>query len=283
MAFLGARLNRALAASLKTLLLVHAHPDDESILTGGVIALAHRDGHRVVLVTATQGENGDRPSMDGNVDGTPLGELRLRELEAACVILGVDRLELLGYRGSPLDGTSDGVHPHLFRTTPVSDVARRLATVMHDERPDVVVTYGPDGTYGHPDHVMAHDATVAAVDILGHDGWTPRKLYLHAVPQSLVDVVVEASQLAGIELPESVARTVGTPDDEITTVVDVFAVLDRKLAASVEHRSQMRAGLPLATMAAGVFEHAFGIERFVLARGDAGEQRPETSLFSGLQ
>ena len=235
-----------------------------------------------MLVTATQGENGDRVGEDGSADGTPLGELRLRELEAACSILGVDRLELLGYRGSPLDGTNHTFHPELFRTTPVGDVARRLINVMHDERPDVVVTYGPDGTYGHPDHVMAHDATVAAVNILGTDGWKPRKLYLHAVPQSLVDTVVATSQVTGIELPESVARTVGTPDDQITTVVDVSAVLDRKLAASVEHRSQMRAGLPLATMAAGVFEQAFGIERFVLARGDAGEQRPETSLFSGL-
>ena len=268
---------------MNTLLLVHAHPDDESILTGGVIALAHRDGHRVVLVTATQGENGDRLGVDGTDDGTSIGEVRRQELEAACAILGVDRLELLGYRGSPLDGTAETAHPRLFRTTPLDDVAQRLATVLHDERPDVVVTYGADGTYGHPDHVMAHDATVAAVNILVNDGWTPSKLYLHAVPRSLVDAVVESSQAAGIELPESVARTVGTPDGDITTVVDVSAVLDRKLAASVEHRSQMRTELPLATMAAGVFEQAFGIECFVLARGDAGEQRPETSLFSGLQ
>ena len=268
---------------MTTLLLIHAHPDDESILTGGVIALAHRDGHRVVLVTATQGENGDGLSVDGIADGTPLGDLRRQELEAACVILGVDRLELLGYRGSPLDGNGKSAYPHLFRTTPVGDVAQRLATLLHDERPDVVVTYGADGTYGHPDHVRAHDVTLAAVDILDGDGWMPRKLYLHAVPRSLVDAVVETSQAAGIELPESVARTVGTPDDDITTVVDVSAVLDRKLAASVEHRSQMRAELPLATMAAGVFEKAFGFECFVLARGDAGEQRPETSLFSGLQ
>lgn len=263
---------------MRTLLLVHAHPDDESFLTGGVIALAHLDGHRVVLVTATQGENGDSP----RVDGTPLGELRLQELEAACAILGVDRLELLGYRGSHLDGQGDGVHPHLFRTTPIGDVAERLATLLRDERPDVVVTYGPDGTYGHPDHVRAHDATVAAVDTLAKEGWTPRKLYLHAVPRSLVEVIGETAQVAGIALPESLARTLGTPDDEITTVVDVSPVLDRKLAASVEHRSQMQAGLPLAAMAAGVFETVFGIERFTLAGGDLGEQGPETSLFSGL-
>lgn len=267
---------------MRTLLLVHAHPDDESILTGGVIALADRDGHRVVLVTATHGENGDGRSVDGIVDGTPIGELRRQELEAACLILGVDRLELLGYRGSPFDGDGEGSHARLFRTTPVTDVAERLAVLLREERPDVLVTYGADGTYGHPDHVMAHDATVAAVDMLAKEGWTPDKLYMHAVPRSLVDVVVDTARDARIDLPASLARAVGTPDDEITTVVDVSAVLDRKLAASVEHRSQMNAGLPLAAIAAGIFETVFGIERFVLAGRDPGEQRPETSLFSGL-
>ena len=264
-----------------TLLLVHAHPDDESILTGGVIALADRDGHRVVLVTATNGENGHSPVVDGIARGVPLGELRRRELEAACGILGVDRLEVLGYRGSAFEESDGTVESGLFRTAPVGEVAARLATVFRDERPDVLVTYGADGTYGHPDHVMAHNATVGAVEMLAQDGWTPGKLYLHAVPRSLVDVVVDTAQLAGIELPESLAQAVGTPDDEITTVVDVSPVLDRKLAASVEHRSQMHAGLPLAAMAAGLFETVFGIERFVLTSRGPGEQRPETSLFSG--
>lgn len=279
---LGARLGRASATSVSTLLLVHAHPDDESILTGGVIALADRDGHRVVLVTATQGENGESLSMDGGADGTPLGELRRQELESACLVLGVDRLELLGYRGSPFGGDGDASHAQLFRTTPVSDVAQRLATLLREERPDVVVTYGQDGTYGHPDHVMTHDATVAAIDIVSKEGWTPSKVYLHAVPRRLVDVIVATARSGGIELPESLALTVGIPDDQITTVVDVSQVLDRKLAASVEHRSQMQAGLPLAAMAAGIFEPVFGVERFVLAGGDRGEHRPETSLFSGL-
>lgn len=268
---------------MSVLLLVHAHPDDESILTGGVIALAARDGHRVVLVTATQGENGDSPNVNGPAPGTELGELRRLELEAACDILGIERLELLGYRGSGFDGTGAAPDPQLFRSAPVSDVAQRLASVLADERPDVVVTYGADGTYGHPDHVMTHHATLAAIDMLAQDQWAPSKVYLHAVPRSLVGVVVEAARSGGIDLPEELAHTVGTPDDEITTVVDVSSVLDRKLAASVEHRSQMQAGLPLAAMAAGVFETVFGVERFVLARGSRGGEHPEKSLFSGFE
>ena len=261
---------------MNTLLLVHAHPDDESILTGGVIALAHRDGHRVVLVTATQGEDGDAAAL-------ALGELRRRELEAACGILGVDRLELLGYRGSEFEPDGTAADPGALRSAPVAEVAARVASVVREERPDVVVTYGPDGTYGHLDHVMAHRATIAAVDMLAAEELAPSKVYLHAVPTELVATVIQAAQAADIELPDTVARTIGTPDAEITTVVDVSSVLDQKLAATVEHRSQMQAGLPLAAMAAGVFDMVFAYERFVLARGEHdGGERPETSLFSGL-
>ncbi|MGH7686875.1 MAG: PIG-L family deacetylase [Candidatus Dormibacteria bacterium] len=267
---------------MTTLLLVHAHPDDESILTGGVIALAQRDGHRVVLVTATLGENGHSPSMHDGDSAAALAEVRRQELEAACVVLGVHRLELLGYRGSPFEVDSAAPAPDHFRGAPVRDVAERLVSVLHEEHPDVVVTYGADGTYGHPDHVKAHHVTVAALDVLAEQGWAPAKLYLHALPRSLVRVVVEAALNAGIDFPQSLVHTPGTPDEEMTTVVDVSPVLDRKLAACVEHRSQMQAGLPLAAMAAGVFETTFGVEHFVLARGDGGEWRPETSLFSGL-
>jgi LmbE family N-acetylglucosaminyl deacetylase len=265
-----------------TLLLVHAHPDDESILTGGVIALAHRDGHRVVLVTATLGENGHSPSMHGAGSAATVGEVRHQELEAACFVLGVDRLELLGYRGSPFEVDGAAPDPRRFRTAPVGDVVGRLVSLLHEEHPDVVVTYGADGTYGHPDHVMAHRATLAALDVLAERGWTPSKLYLHAVPRSLVHIVIDAARTAGIEFPESLAHAAGTPDEEMTTVVDVSPVLDRKLAACVEHRSQMQLGLPLAAIAAGVFDSTFGIENFVLARGERGEERPETSLFAGV-
>lgn len=264
-------------------MLVHAHPDDESILTGGVIALADRDGHRVVLVTATYGENGDSLFMDATAAGVPLGELRRQELEAACLVLGVDRLALLGYRGSTFDPDHAAPHPDDFRSASIGEAAERLAVVLRDERPDVVVTYGADGTYGHPDHVMANRTTIAALDMLADEGWAPRKVYLHAVPHSLAGIIVEAARSASLELPEGLMQTIGTPDHDITTVVDVTAVLDRKLAATVEHRSQMQAGLPLAAMAAGVFETVFGVEHFVLARSEPGAQLPETSLFSGLQ
>jgi N-acetyl-1-D-myo-inositol-2-amino-2-deoxy-alpha-D-glucopyranoside deacetylase len=267
---------------MTTLLLVHAHPDDESILTGGVMLHAHRDGHRVVLVTATRGEEGDVHNMDG-ADARPrLGAIRSDELRAACAILGVDRHEFLGYRDSGTTGATSNAHPNAFAAAPLCESAERVAVLLREERPEVVVTYTADGTYANPDHRMAHATTLAARETLAGEGWVPRKLYLNAVPRSFVRDIVEVARAAGIELPGELAQVQGIPDEEITAEVDVSDVLDRKLAACVAHLSQMHPGLALAAMAAELFEAAFGVERFVLAQGGAGQAVPERNLFAGL-
>lgn len=272
---------------VRTLLLVHAHPDDESILTGGVMARAHLDGHRVVLVTATRGEEGEIERMDGEMadDASArerLAEVRIAELQAACEILGVDRSEFLGYRDSGMN-RAGGHDSRSLYAAPLEDVAGRIAELLLAEKPDVVVTYSADGTYQHPDHQKVHVATMVALDRLaGDDGWAPSKVYLHAVPRSFVTTVLEAARLGAIELPEGLSRIEGVADDEITTEVDVYDVLDRKLAACVAHSSQMHPGLALATMVADVFLTAFGVERFVLIRGTLGAEQPEPSLFAGL-
>jgi LmbE family N-acetylglucosaminyl deacetylase len=267
---------------MTTLLLVHAHPDDESILTGGVILHAHRDGHRVVLVTATRGEEGDAHNMDG-ADAIPrLAEIRTAELLAACVILGVDRQEFLGYRDSGMTGATGNAHPNSFEIAPLREAADRVAIILREERPEVVVTYTADGTYDNPDHRKAHAATFAALETLAAEGWAPRKLYLNAVPRSFVRDIVDVAVAAGIDLPGELARARGVPDEEITTEVDVADVLDRKLAACVSHLSQMHPGLALAAMAADLFGAAFGVERFVRTHNGAGRAAPERSLFAGI-
>jgi len=268
---------------MSTLLLVHAHPDDESILTGGVMLHAHRDGHRVVLVTATRGEEGDVHHMDDpEAARGRLSEIRTEELLAACEILGVDRQEFLGYRDSGATGASSNGHRDTFDNAPLEETAAGIAVLLRDERPDVVVTYTADGTYDNPDHRKVHASTLAALDILAREGWGPRKLYLNAVPRSFVQGIIGAARIAGIELPGELATVEGVADEEITTEVDVSDVLDRKLSACVAHLSQMHPGLALAAMAAELFEAALGVERFVLARGTGGPERPETDLFDGL-
>ncbi len=267
---------------MSTLLLVHAHPDDESILTGGAMLHAHRDGHRVVLVTATRGEEGEVHHMEEAASRPRLGEIRSEELLAACTILGVDRQEFLGYQDSGSAGAPANAHPQSFDSAPLGEAAARVAVILRSERPEVVVTYTADGTYRHPDHRKAHETTMVALDTLAGEGWVPTKLYLNAVPRSFVRGILAVAREAGIQLPGELGQAEGVPDGEITTEVDVCDVLDLKLAACVSHLSQMHPGLALATMAAELFEAAFGIERYVLARGGPMRDRPERSLFAGV-
>src|SRR5215471_15954873 len=144
------------------LLLVHAHPDDESISTGGVMMKAKAHGHRVVLVTATRGEVGEIYNMDEASSRPRLGEIRTAELHAADEILGVDRQEFLGYRDSGMVDTPDNKDPRSFHLANLDEAADKLAVVLREERPAVVVTYADDGVYGHPDHIKANQVTNAA-------------------------------------------------------------------------------------------------------------------------
>lgn len=265
-----------------TLLLVHAHPDDEAISTGGVMMKAKAHGHRVVLVTATRGEAGEIYNMDPAKARPRLGEIRTKELEAACHILGVDRLELLGYRDSGMVDTADNRDPRSFHQAPLEDAAAKLAVVVREERPDVVVTYAEDGVYGHPDHVKAHYATNATLDLLEREGWAPRKLYYTAIPRSMMEAFMQ-------QMPEEAQRAMGgnmriagTPDELVTTRVDVHDYVDRKREAFQAHVSQNDPNSWFATMASQIYELAFGTEYYQLSRGEPGSEVPEPDLFVGI-
>jgi LmbE family N-acetylglucosaminyl deacetylase len=268
---------------MTTMLLVHAHPDDECIATGGVILRAHRDGIRVVLLTATRGEEGDIHNMDEAEIRPRLGEVRTEELRRSCEILGVDRQAILGYRDSGGRGTPSNRDPRSFHSAPLHQAAQRVAVYLREERPDVVVTYTSDGTYWHPDHVKAHQTTLASLDLLQAEGWTPAKLYLHAIPRRSVEKIERRARDAGLELPKEVGQIVGIPEDQITTEVDVSDFLEEKRAAFHAHLSQYEPDSPFSTMAAQIFEATLGTEHFILARGTLGEPRLERSLFAGLE
>ena len=165
---------------MATLLLVHAHPDDEAVSTGGVMMKAKSHGHRVVLITATRGEVGEIYNMDEEASRPRLGEIRTEELKSAAEILGVDRLEFLGYRDSGMVDTADNKDPRSFHQARLDEAAGKLAVLIREERPDVVVTYAEDGVYGHPDHIKAHFVTNAALDVVEGEGSPVRKLYFTA-------------------------------------------------------------------------------------------------------
>jgi N-acetyl-1-D-myo-inositol-2-amino-2-deoxy-alpha-D-glucopyranoside deacetylase len=267
---------------VSTLLLVHAHPDDESIFGGGAIIRAHERGHRVVLVTCTGGEVGEIHNMDEASSRPRLKEIRELELRRAIEILGVDRLVLLGYRDSGMAGTGDNESPESFNMTPLEETAAKLAAVIEEEAPDVVVTYGPDGIYGHPDHVKAHKTTLAAWELLAARGAAPARLWYAVLPRSGIEEFRRRLEESG-QPAESFdgGAILGVPDDEIQAVLDVQQFADRKKAAFQAHVSQNDPSSFFLNTPDDLFKQAFGLEFYSLARGaPPGHQLGD--LFEGL-
>jgi N-acetyl-1-D-myo-inositol-2-amino-2-deoxy-alpha-D-glucopyranoside deacetylase len=266
-----------------TLLLVHAHPDDEAISTGGAMMKARADGHRVVLVTSTRGEAGEIYNMDEAATRPHLGEVRSKELEDASRILGVNRGEFLNYRDSGMVGTPENDDPRSFHQAPLGEAAGKLAAILREERPDVVVTYDADGTYGHPDHIKAHQVTNAALDLLDKEGWRPRKLYYTGIPRTLMQQFIAAlPDDARRQEQEGSIQIAGTPDELITTQVDVSDYVDRKREAFSAHVTQNDPNSWFTTMADQIYRLAFGTEYYRLARGKPGSKLPENDLFAGI-
>ena len=161
-----------------TLMTVHAHPDDETIGTGGAMAKAVAAGHRVVLVTGTRGELGEIvvPDMDTPDNHRRLGEIRAGELERAMGLLGVTEWENLGYRDSGMMGTDGNRDPRSFWQADLDEAAGRLTWLVRRYQPDVMTTYNEFGGYGHPDHIRTHDVAVRAFDRAGDPAWYPEQL-----------------------------------------------------------------------------------------------------------
>src|SRR5438105_1430607 len=156
-------------ATQRTLVAVHAHPDDECIGTGGILARYAAEGVRTILVTCTDGAVGE---ISDSSLATPenLVEVRAGELDESVRILGVSRLCKLGYRDSGMAGTADNNHPAAFLQCDFSEAVERVVRVVREERPQVLVTYDENGGYGHPDHIRAHQVAVAAFEAAADQG-----------------------------------------------------------------------------------------------------------------
>jgi LmbE family N-acetylglucosaminyl deacetylase len=263
---------------------VHAHPDDEAIGTGGILARYADEGVRTVLVTCTNGELGDAPGgvkpEDPAHDEDVVVPLRRRELEASCRALGVSDLELLGYHDSGMEGWPQNDAPGSFWHTPVAEAAHRLAELMRHYQPQVVVTYDENGFYGHPDHIQANRITRAAIAECA----IPEKLYYTAVPRSALRGMRKMLAEAGIDNPIEVEENpdFGTPDELITTVVDCSAVAGRKYASLAAHASQSD-NIFFLRMGEELFAGIMGNESFVRVQDSTNAATPEDDLFAGLR
>jgi LmbE family N-acetylglucosaminyl deacetylase len=273
-----------MAAQPLTLMAVHAHPDDEAIGTGGILARYSDEGVRTVLVTCTNGELGDGPGgvkpEDPAHDESVVVPLRLQELKDSCQVLGVDHLELLGYHDSGMEGWPQNESPDAFWQTPVAEAGHRLAELMVAYQPQVVVTYDENGFYGHPDHIQANRITHAALA----ECHIPRKLYYTAVARSMLRGFGEILAEAGIDSPIEVEENpdFGTPDELITTTIDCSAVAGRKFASLAAHASQSD-NIFFLKMGEELFSTVMGNESFVRAFDTTGAPVPEDDLFAGLR
>jgi LmbE family N-acetylglucosaminyl deacetylase len=263
---------------MATLVSFHAHPDDECIACGGVMRKAAEEGHRVVLVVATRGENGEIP--DGLLsDGEPLWQRRVEETYQSAEILGVQRTEFLGYLDSGMMGTPANDEPGSFWTAPVDDAAQKLAAILREEHADVLTCYDDNGGYGHPDHIQVHRVGMRAAELAG----TPR-VYQNTLNRDHMmrgmRAFAEQAAAAGIELPDFSAEAVGKPESVITAAVDVSPYLEHKRRAMRAHASQISEQSFFLAMPDGAFRHAFGTEWFI--RDGHGPGITETDLLAGL-
>jgi LmbE family N-acetylglucosaminyl deacetylase len=271
---------------------VHAHPDDESSSTGGVLARYAQEGIRTVVVTCTNGELGDgpghvKPDEEGH-DEDSVARVRLAELDKACDILGVSASERLGYHDS---GMPEWRHRHLdnvFCNVPVEVASGRLISLFEEYQPDVIATYADNGGYNHPDHLHAHHITVAAVERTR----MPAKLYYIARRRRDFERIREVMRAHGLEPPnqpppdpERMARIqeqMEALEKRITTSVDIGAVLDLKRAALMAHASQLDESW-FSRMPPEVFDEFFQEESFIRAFDTTGARVPEDDLFAGLR
>jgi LmbE family N-acetylglucosaminyl deacetylase len=260
-----------------TLVTFHAHPDDECIACGGVMRAAADAGHRVVLVVATGGEHGEIVA-DVLAPGQTLAERRYDETLESARILGVARTEFLGYVDSGMVGTETNTAPGAFAAADVEDAAQKLAAILREEDADVVTVYDDHGGYGHPDHVQVHRVGMRAAEIAG----TPR-VYQATMNRDEMRRLVAAATQAGLmgdgDGPdEREAESMGTPEAELTTRVDVTPWVAAKRAAMRAHSSQIAEDSFFLALPDEAFAAAFGAEWFVHVGRAPGEPW-ETDLF----
>ncbi len=281
-----------------TLLCVHPHPDDESIACGGVLARYAAEGIRTHVVTCTGGEAGSNLAEIDLGDLT-ISEHRRREMADAIRALGVDGHTWLGFRDSGMVDTEDNEHPDAFVNADLYLAATRLARVIRRVRPDVIVSDDDKGTYGHPDHIRAHQVTERAVTIAadpwwdsGQEPWTVRKRYVHTLSHDRMFGLHSMLRAAGLPSPfgdDDVVTAAdlpfGVPGDQVTTSIDVADVLDVKQAALASHRTQIGADSFFLNIPPELAQAGFGVEEFVLldATLDLLPAHGETDLFAGLR
>ena len=281
------------------LLLVHAHPDDETINNGVTMAMYAAQGVGVTLVTCTRGEEGEVlvPELEhlASAREDKLGEHREIELRDAMIALGVNDHRFLGapdkkWRDSGMIGTEPNKRTDNFWNANLDEAAESLVKVILEVKPHVLVTYDENGGYGHPDHIQAHRVAMRAAELARHQGWTIQKIYWNTIPKSIIEQGIEAmkgtgNQFFGVEKAEDFPFA--QPDELVTTVINGEEYVSKKMDAMRAHPTQIAVDGPFFALSDNLGFKVWGLEFYRLVYGEpAGERNlegRETDLFAGVR
>ena len=281
------------------LLLVHAHPDDETINNGVTMAKYVAQGIGVTLVTCTRGEEGEVlvPELEHLASSREdkLGPHREIELRDAMVALGVTDFRFLGaptkqWRDSGMMGSEPNNRTDNFWNADIDEAAESLVAVILEIKPHVMVTYDEIGGYGHPDHIQAHRVAMRAAELARERGWNIQKIYWNTIPRSIIEQGIEAmkgtgNQFFGVEKAEDFPFA--QPDELVTTVINGEEYVEKKMAAMRAHPTQIAVDGPFFALSDNLGFKVWGLEFYRLVYGEpAGERNAdgrEIDLFAGVK
>ena len=280
----------------RSLLSIHAHPDDEASKGAPTVARYAAEGVHTTLVCATGGEEGDilNPAMDRPEIRERLTEVRAEELAASVEAIGYNKLEMLGYRDSGMPDSEANAHPACFANAPEEEAVEKLVAIIRREKPQVILTYPDDQQgYRHPDHLRVYDISVPAFERAGDpdwypeagDPWSPQKMYYSMWSRKRMQLTHEAFGELGLESPfgeDWFKRP--SMDDRITTTIDISGFVEVRDAALKAHATQVDPESPFwFGLPAEVRNTLYPYEDFILGMSTFEAELPETDLFAGIE
>jgi N-acetyl-1-D-myo-inositol-2-amino-2-deoxy-alpha-D-glucopyranoside deacetylase len=283
----------------KRLLLVHAHPDDETINNGVTMAKYAKDGAQVTLVTCTRGEEGEvlvaELSNLASDKDDKLGQHREIELKDAMAHLGISDFRFLGapnkkWRDSGMMGTPQNDRKDVFWQSDLEEAANELVKIILEIKPQVLITYDEFGGYGHPDHIKAHRVAMRAAEIAEINGWKIEKIYWNTMPRSVIQMGIEkmkevGSDFFGAESADDLPFA--KPDELVTSVVHASEYVPQKLAAMKAHATQIAVDGPFFALSNNLGLSVWGDEYYTIVKGEKAapfdENGREIDLFAGIK
>ena len=285
-------------SAAKRLLLVHAHPDDETINNGVTMAKYAASGAQVTLVTCTRGEEGEvlvteLANLASDKDDK-LGEHREVELKDAMAQLGINDFRFLGapnkkWRDSGMMGTTQNERGDVFWQADLDEASHELVKIILEIKPQVLITYDEFGGYGHPDHIKAHQVAMRATELAAEQGWQVSKIYWNTIPRSVIQMGIEKMKEVGSDFFGAQSADdlpFAKPDELVTTVVNAPEYVPQKLEAMKAHATQISVDGPFFALSNNLGLSVWGDEYYTLVKGEKAapfdSNGRELDIFAGV-